>query len=355
MRVSYTGLLVHVIASATAVSISIRTDLSAFPFVSELSGGRTFAWSKGRVAEYLSSSRATVLCDRGVRFVHRSFDVCLSESLSFSTVLCERTNHSLCNTYEGLPVFPESTAGANVVFGGNDKCTESFTGRTMQLSGRTSITLCDILSGSQRIFFTESGQIHVGDAIVGPITQLLVSLIGVGLVGGVVFRFTGGGAHVAGGGICTFLCLCSILLVVFLGDPWTLYTTEQDRMCFLFLVSYCVYNLGRWIVCHYNDPQHHPPYSLSVGALNLLSFRLFATCDNPCSPFIMLFLLIRVLQQLQKQSYAQSLVACVSLYLDCTLLSFLINFGFIPQYDSELKALVHLMLATTVSIMLFFG
>jgi len=266
---------------------------------------------------------------------------------------CERSVSSLCTLVGGGTVFPSNSVDANVVFGAGDKCTEAFTGRTMQLEGVSSITLCNILTGGQRVFFMPSGDIHIGESMVGPKTQLLISMIAVGLVGGVVFRFTGGDPHVAGGGVCTVLCFFSILLVAFLGDPWALYTTEQDRACFVFLIIYSIFNLVRWVVRHYRDPKYHPPYSLSVGALNLLSFRMYSTVDNPCSPFIMAFVIARVLQQLRSCSHQQDAVGRISLHLDATLLSLLVNYGFAPQYDSELKAGGHLLLITTVIIMVF--
>jgi len=121
----------------------------------------------------------------------------------------------------------------------------------------------------------------------------------------------------------------------------------------VFLIIYSIFNLVRWVVRHYRDPKYHPPYSLSVGALNLLSFRMYSTVDNPCSPFIMAFVIARVLQQLRSCSHQQDAVGRISLHLDATLLSLLVNYGFAPQYDSELKAGGHLLLITTVIIMVF--
>jgi hypothetical protein len=49
------------------------------------------------------------------------------------------------------------------------------------------------------------------------------------------------------------------------------------------LLAYTLYNLGRFFARALRATDTlHTPFSVCVGALNLLSFRLFATMDNPC-------------------------------------------------------------------------
>jgi hypothetical protein len=175
-------------------------------------------------------------------------------------------------------------------------------------------------------------------------------------------RAAAGASQFTGALACTVACAVIVALVIATHDPERLYVTREDEWSFALLLVYTVCNLARWGARAYRSPAQPAPYSVSVGALNLLSFRLFATMDNPCSPFIMAFVAARVIAKLRAGRFRDSPAAYADLYFDVVVAAVLCRsrpsgalqlsksvtragggrLGFIPQYESDAKAVVHL-------------
>ena len=208
-------LLVSSVQHATSVTRGIRSDEKAFPFVADLVTRAHFDWTKGRVAEYLSSSSAVRVSVRGVRFVHHWFTVVLDTE---DTRQCTRSHHALCvTTSPWAHVFP--TESATVVLGAHNHCTESETGRTLRLKGSNDISLCDLFSGSRNILVTIDGYVENTNSMLGPVVQGILSLLAVYVVGCIVHHFVGGDSNLAGSLSCTTACVSIVFIVIFMHDP----------------------------------------------------------------------------------------------------------------------------------------
>lgn len=331
------------------ITRAIRTDTQAFPFIFDLTTNKKIDWTHGRVAEYLASSIAVRISVRGVRFIHRWF------TLRFDTEHaehCVRSTHALCVVVSPWQhLFP--THAASVVLGGQNKCTEVVTGRQLQLHGYNDISLCDVLSGHQNILLSIDGHMESKSSMLNDVVLSILATLTVFVIGCIVHRFSGGESKVLGSMSCTVACVLILVLVLVTHDPHRLYVTHEDMGLFFYLIGYTIFNIARWSLKTINNPKLAAPYSICVGALNLLSFRLFATVDNPCSPFIAIFLLARVMHKLKTQEYRQHIVHFVDIYLDVILLSLLVKYGVFTQYESELKAAMHLALTTSVLFIAF--
>eukprot|EP00961_Rhodomonas_salina_P088840 1195220-Rhodomonas_salina.1 len=88
-------LFVTCAGGAAAITLGLRSDAGAFPFLQELSTGSKLEWSSGRVAELLASSPAVRVSVRGVRFVHRWYTVVLDTGWRRE---CLRSTNALCAT-----------------------------------------------------------------------------------------------------------------------------------------------------------------------------------------------------------------------------------------------------------------
>jgi hypothetical protein len=66
----------------------------------------------------------------------------------------------------------------------------------------------------------------------------------------------------------------------------------------------------------------------------------------------MAFILARVLQKLHTQEYRQHWMHFADLYLDVLLVAVLAKYGLFTQYDSELRASMHLAILLTALLVL---
>lgn len=348
-----TVVLLWWVSSTHAVSHGIRTDTDAFPLIINLATGRVVNWATGRVAEYLASSVAVHVSLRGVRFVHRWFTLTLDDIANETIAVqpCVRSVRALCEVAHPWQfVFP--VTGAGIVFGSPNVCTEMTTRRELRLAGSNDISLCDVLSGQHTVLVTTDGRIHIKHNAIGTELQAVLSLLAVFVVGCVAQRCVGIESMLMNSRWCTAACVAILILVLATYDRGRLFVTREDMMSFWLLVGYSIFNLVRWSVRSYKEPTQPAPYSLCAGALNLLSFRLFASVDNPVSPFIMAFVAARVLQKLYTQEYRQHWAHYIDLYLDTLVAAVLAQYGFFTQYDSELRAGMHVAILFTALLVL---
>lgn len=344
-------LFLHVLCFLPLCEAMIRgINLESFPFIVDLSTMKSFIWDNGVTAEWISRSPAISVSSRGVRFIHPSFHVIHDDDY----ILCDRTRGALCESASGFRVFPYDTA--RVGFLGGSGCDEVFSGRTVIFSKDLGdVSLCDVVSGHRTVLYTQGSYLYVRDGFLGDIEYGFISAVGVFIIAYSVHRATtseGSGAFLSSIVMC--VCVSGIVTVLATQGSFRLYATYEDMASFFFILLYCVSHVLRWSWLSISHAQvKSVPHSVILGTLCLMTLRLFATVDNPCSPLLLIFLIFRIFSRVMLDTFRGDIIRTLDLYLDTVFAGIITTYGFIPQYTAVEKAVLHLMLI--VSVLFSFG
>jgi hypothetical protein len=341
---------------------AIETSINSFPFIVDLSTYKPIIWNSGRMAEYLASSMGVQVNSRGLHIIHPYFTIKTHSSTDTEMVETNRVvrgNTSLCvwdsaNANDHIHVFP--TDQAYVSLGVPDVClSERNTHRVLRLEGSSNdISLCDILSGFKNVMFTTDGRLQLHTSAIGPVLQTCLSVLAIFIMVCVIQRFSYDKTKTmfTGSMACMLASVLVILLVCLTHNPLHVYSTEEDFLVFIYLLSYAIFNLCRWSRRVYEEPDRPAPYSVCLASLNLLANRLFGTTDNPCTPIINVFIFIRLLHKVKTQSYNRRILNFIDLYLDAILVAILTKYGLFPQYVCDRKAAIHFACIVSVVVIL---
>ena len=298
------------------------------PFL--VSRGRVLVWSDGADALLVAGSRFVRVNQRGVTMKASHWSVRRLGGLGWEERACFPGVGSLCEVSNVSRVFPaERPRFSSRHRPGGLGCTRASSERILDHDWGYDVSACDVLDGGGDVLFYDH-TVAFKDTGISPVRYWLLCVLSVFVVRSFSYKLRGrlhceGGVHQ-----CEWFssdqwtigaCALSILVSI-TPDFTTELVTDEDFLCCTFLVLYGAFYMFMWVAARH-DP-NPPIYNLIAVTLQLTASRLYKGIETPYGGVLLYVIFTRLLMKLRA---GWNLIQCITVCLDCMLVTLLSVFG----------------------------
>lgn len=299
-----------------AYYIPISDSIEVYPLLVASSNGVPLLWPFGDLAQLQIVSSATVVSDRGVRFIGST--VHLRDLSHLNHSLCHVGGPQLCQTGNGSVIFPSSASQATIpdyAASVTDALTRPIAEQECARHARRvvhsyidhnaySVTLCDITQKQYQFVFNGATQtLYVNERSDTVLFYILLSFCVVVLVTCLAQDVS----HLLGNeeqqpnpvlttGCCIVLLLCTFVFRVE-------FITWSDFFYKWFLVAYISFSAVHWIcrlvvsICMDKEATGAVPFNIVIGSLLLSLCHLYSGIECQYLLPLMFLLTVRIMHK----------------------------------------------------------
>lgn len=303
-----------ILGMCDAFTVTIGDNDSLYPYVSMISDGSVLTWTRGVNAEFLSTSTAVSVSDRGVRYISTAFTLRGLDDIFDTSFECRLRPGMLCQTPFGDKIFPDRgivrvgsfPRNEHLATVANTSCVgESH--RTISNSGVYDISLCDVMKSSIEVVWAED-RLYVRYQETPLSAFVIVSVCVIALV--FVTAQTLASElkdHVRQRNylLSTVACVFLLLYDVGLYLPWKRYVTHEEFEVFWWIFAYIILNLigvFQEIVLgsagKSSTEQGNIPLNAIIGTLLLTAMSIYGTIENVYTAPILVAILTRAVAKM---------------------------------------------------------
>ena len=298
------------------------------PYLTSL--GRPLQWSNGADALMLAGRGFIRVNQRGITTKSSGWTVRDLGENGWQTRRCLPGGNSLCessNTSRVFPTDPNRPRYSARHRPSSLRCTRDKSQRMLDHTWEYDISACDVLDGGGDVVVWHH-RVAIRDTGVSSLKYWVLCILAIFIVRSFSYKamtqYDPGHTPMSGLSKDQWTiaaCSVSVLLAITPNSASEL-VTEEDLFCCCFLVFYSAFYILVWTV--FRHSANAPIYNLIAATLQITVSRLYKGIETPYSGVLIYVVITRLLIKLRCPF---SVARCLTLSVDCMLISLLAVFG----------------------------